>query len=181
MSGQLECCIVMRSTGCGTRLSVDSVPLRSTIWLLTERSSAPCTSRGTPRARSAISPQQDVPRCRYATIIVFFAGTMSVLTLLVQGTTMPAMLALLGVTKKTPVQIQHLLMAAKEVEEYADRNLSHLRVRPSPPALVCATALVYAVAVRCNCCALLTLALALTAGNDRPCAALHNVSATKSV
>ena len=81
---------------------------------------------------------------------MFFAGTMSVLTLLVQGTTMPAMLALLGVTKKTPVQIQHLLMAAKEVEEYADRNLSHLRVRPSPPARVCAISLVYAVAVRCN-------------------------------
>jgi NhaP-type Na+/H+ or K+/H+ antiporter len=43
---------------------------------------------------------------RYATIIVFFAGTMSVLTILVQGTTMPMLLNLLGVTRKTPVQVR---------------------------------------------------------------------------
>jgi hypothetical protein len=78
--------------------------------------------------------------CRYATIIVFFAGTMSVLTILIQGTTMPYLLSWLGVTKKTPVQIQHLLMAAKEVEEYADRNLAHLRVRCCFALLVRVTA-----------------------------------------
>ena len=56
---------------------------------------------------------------------------MSVLTIIIQGSSMPWVLSWLGLTKKTPVQIQHLLMAAKEVEEYADRNLGHLRVRTS--------------------------------------------------
>jgi hypothetical protein len=65
---------------------------------------------------------------RFTTIVVFFAGTMSVLTIVVQGTTMPFVLNWLGITRKTPVQIQHLLLAAREVEEYADRKLSYLRV-----------------------------------------------------
>ena len=81
--------------------------------------------------------KQDARGCRYATITVFFVGTMSVLTLLVQGTTMPRLLKLLGVTKKTPIQIQHLLLAAKEIEDYADRNLSHLKARARTCALVC--------------------------------------------
>lgn len=72
--------------------------------------------------------------CRYTTIVIFFTGTMSVLTIIVQGSTMPLVLSWLGLTKKTPVQIQHLLMAAKEVEEYADRNLAHLRVRSAASA-----------------------------------------------
>lgn len=55
---------------------------------------------------------------------------MSIFTILVQGSSMPALLAFLGITRKTPVQMQHLLMAAKEVEEYANRNLSHLKVGP---------------------------------------------------
>eukprot|EP00892_Ulva_mutabilis_P004618 jgi/Ulvmu1/2528/UM138_0033.1 len=63
----------------------------------------------------------------FALIAVFFVGTMSIFTILVQGSTMPALLAFLGITRKTPVQMQHLLMAAKEVEEYANRNLSHLK------------------------------------------------------
>jgi hypothetical protein len=60
---------------------------------------------------------------------VFFVGTMSVITILLQGSTISALLSYLGITKKTPVQLQHLLMAAKEVEEYANRNLGHLKVR----------------------------------------------------
>lgn len=46
---------------------------------------------------------------------------------------MPLALRLLGFMRKTPVQIQHLLIAAKEVEEYADRNLSHLKARALAP------------------------------------------------
>lgn len=70
---------------------------------------------------------------RFALIAVFFVGTMSIFTILVQGSTMPALLGALGITRKTPVQMQHLLMAAKEVEEYANRNLAHLKVLPPPP------------------------------------------------
>lgn len=66
--------------------------------------------------------------CRFALIAVFFVGTMSIFTILVQGSTMPALLGVLGITRKTPVQMQHLLMAAKEVEDYANRNLAHLKV-----------------------------------------------------
>jgi hypothetical protein len=57
---------------------------------------------------------------------------MAVLTIIVQGSTMPYLLGWLGTTRKTPVQTQHLLMAAKEVEEYATNKVFHLQVPLSP-------------------------------------------------
>ena len=46
----------------------------------------------------------EVAGCRFALITVFFVGTMSILTILVQGATMPWLLYALRITKKTPVQ-----------------------------------------------------------------------------
>lgn len=42
---------------------------------------------------------------------------------------MPWVLAKLGLTKRSPAQLQSLLLAAKEVEEYAEKHLQHLKVR----------------------------------------------------
>lgn len=41
---------------------------------------------------------------------------------------MPYVLKWLGLIKKSPAQLQSLLLAAREVEEYADKHLQHLKV-----------------------------------------------------
>lgn len=78
--------------------------------------------------------------CRFATIVVFFTGTMAVMTIIIQGSSMPFVLKYLGLTKKSPAQLQSILLAAKEVEEYAEKHLQHLKVRSAAPPYCCSCA-----------------------------------------
>ena len=67
--------------------------------------------------------------CRFAVQVVFLVGTMAVITILLQGSTMPQLLTFFRETAKTRPEIQGLLVLAKEVEELPDKHLMHLQVR----------------------------------------------------
>ncbi|GMH39853.1 hypothetical protein BSKO_07757 [Bryopsis sp. KO-2023] len=64
---------------------------------------------------------------RFQALVVFHMGLMAAATLLVNGTSIPLILRVLGVTNPTPAKLEVLLHVVKEVEQYGETHLAHLK------------------------------------------------------
>eukprot|EP01025_Chloroclados_australasicus_P012281 TRINITY_DN1564_c0_g1_i3.p1 TRINITY_DN1564_c0_g1~~TRINITY_DN1564_c0_g1_i3.p1 ORF type:complete len:1205 (-),score=166.96 TRINITY_DN1564_c0_g1_i3:3217-6714(-) len=63
----------------------------------------------------------------YRTQVLFHMGVIAVLTLLINGTTTPLLLSILGVTKTSPEKLETLVHMILEMEDYAEKHLGHLK------------------------------------------------------
>jgi len=71
-----------------------------------------------------LDPEVDL---EYGTQVLFHMGVIAVMTLLINGTTTPMLLSMLGVTATSPEKLETLVHIIMEMENYADRHLDHLK------------------------------------------------------
>ena len=54
-------------------------------------------------------------------------GVIAVMTILINGGTMPMLLGWLAITRPSPEKVEVLISVIREVEEYGERHLEHLK------------------------------------------------------